>query len=335
DLFVKPAERAGLPCQITTGPPMSFVTIMNRTQTVAKGSGSRISVYRPVGENVIYVSGKLALDDRPYSGSVAVHNPAGLFVSIFKQLLAQRGITVAGRTRTIDWKYREVTPIDFTKLFELGAVDSLPMKDLVREMLKPSQNLYAQLLLLQVGAARMAGKLGTANRGAAAQPAPSSFQTTEDAGVDEMNVFLSEVGIKKGEVILEEGSGLSRKDIITPSATVELLKYMTRHRWADAYRDGLPIAGVDGTLERRMRETAAQGNARAKTGTLRYVYTLSGYVNTAAGERLAFSILLNNAYSADRSASPREDVDAIVVMLASFPTRTIPISKHFTARWLF
>ncbi|HXG64379.1 MAG TPA: D-alanyl-D-alanine carboxypeptidase, partial [Blastocatellia bacterium] len=75
------------------------------------------------------------------------------------------------------------------------------------------------------------------------------------------------------------------------------------------------------TLEKRMRETAAAGSARAKTGTLRYVNTLSGYVTTAAGERLAFSILLNNYYNADRSVSPREDIDAIVVMLAGFTGR--------------
>ncbi|HET9530179.1 MAG TPA: D-alanyl-D-alanine carboxypeptidase/D-alanyl-D-alanine-endopeptidase [Blastocatellia bacterium] len=314
DLFVKPAERAGLPCQITTGPPTAFVTIMNRTQTAPKGEPSRVSVYRPVGENIIYVSGRLALGDRPYSGSVAVHDPAALFVTLFKQLLAERGIAVTGRVRTIDWKYREVTPIDFTKLVDLGAVESLPVKDIVRETLKPSQNLYAQLLLLQVGAAR-----------STPQPASNPYRTTESAGIDEMNGFLSEVGIKRGEVILEEGSGLSRKDLITPSATVELLKYMSRHRWADAFREGLPVAGVDGTLEKRMKETPAEGNARAKTGSLRYVYTLSGYVTTAAGERLAFSILLNNSYNADRSISPRDDIDAIVVMLAGFSSQ---ITNH-------
>jgi D-alanyl-D-alanine carboxypeptidase/D-alanyl-D-alanine-endopeptidase (penicillin-binding protein 4) len=326
DLFVKPAERAGLPCQITTGPPTSFVTLMNRTQTGPKGSGSRLSVYRPVGENVVYVSGRLAIDDRPYTGSVAVHNPARLFVTLFKQLLAERGITLTGRARVIDWKYREVSPIDFKKLAEIGAVESPPIKDIVRETLKPSQNLYAQLLLLQVGAS-----LPTP---VSAQASPNPYRTTEDAGIDEMNLFLSEAGIKRGEVVLEEGSGLSRKNIITPSATVELLKYMSRHRWADAFRDGLPIAGIDGTLERRMRETPAEGNARAKTGSLRYVYTLSGYVTTAAGERLAFSILLNNSYSADRSGSPRDDIDAIVVMLAGFSARTSQISNLLTVRRL-
>ena len=71
-----------------------------------------------------------------------------------------------------------------------------------------------------------------------------------------------------------------------------------------------------------MKGTAAAGNARAKTGSLRYVYTLSGYVTSAAGERLAFSIMLNNYYNTDQNSSPRGDIDAIVVMLAGFAGRS-------------
>jgi D-alanyl-D-alanine carboxypeptidase/D-alanyl-D-alanine-endopeptidase (penicillin-binding protein 4) len=309
DLFVKPGARAGIPCQVTTGPVTSYVTIMNRTQTGPKGSESRISIYRPVGENIIYVSGRLPIDAAGpgYQGSVAVHNPAGLFAALFKDALARRGITVKGRARVIDWKYREVTPVDFSKLIELGFVESLPAKDIIREMMKPSQNLYAQLLLLQVGAAR-----------AYAAEAIETRASTETIGLNAMTEFLSEVGVKKGDVLLEEGSGLSRADLITPNATVDLLKFMRGHKWADDYQASLPVAGVDGTLQNRMKGTVAAGNLRAKTGTLRYVNTLSGYVTTAAGERLAFSIMLNNYYNSDRGVSPREDIDSIAVMLAGF-----------------
>ena len=340
DLFVKPAERAGLPCRVTTGPATSFVTLMNRTQTAPKGTEGRVVVYRPVGENIIYVSGRLPVDHKGYKGSVSVHNPAGLFANLFKDALARRGITVTGRARTIDWKYREVTPIDFAKLVELGFVESLPLKDILRETLKPSQNLYAQLLLLQVGAypgqkaegrgpdAQSNGDASTGNVARSQNPAAAVTQspgpqlTTEQLGVQAMNNFLAEVGVKKGDVLLEEGSGLSRKDIITPNATIALLTYMGRHRYAEFYQAGLPVAGVDGTLQNRMKGTAAAGNARAKTGSLRYVYTLSGYVTSAAGERLAFSIMLNNYYNTDQNSSPRGDIDAIVVMLAGFAGRT-------------
>jgi serine-type D-Ala-D-Ala carboxypeptidase/endopeptidase (penicillin-binding protein 4) len=356
DLFVKPAERVGMPCRITTGPPTPFVTFINRTQTASNGSESRIVVYRPVGENIIYVSGRLSIDSSGYYTSVAVHNPASLFANLFKDALAARGIVVTGRTRVIDWKYREVTPVDFTKLIELGSVESMPLGDIIRETLKPSQNLYAQLLLLQVGANAQqglgVGGWGLGEKNNAVQnpspspnpqpsnpqpPIPNPYSTTEARGIESMNDFLARVGVKKGDVLLEEGSGLSRLDVITPEATVALLSYMSRSRWADVYRNALPIAGVDGTLQNRMKGTPAAGNVRAKTGTLRYVYALSGFVTTAAGERLVFSIMLNN-YSNPEAAvtarnsgtpaqhvsppAPRDELDAIAVMLASFTGRS-------------
>jgi serine-type D-Ala-D-Ala carboxypeptidase/endopeptidase (penicillin-binding protein 4) len=345
DIFVKPAERAGMPARITTGPQTSYITIINRTQTAAKGSETRVSVYRPVGENIVYVSGRVAMESSGYSGSIAVHNPAALFATIFKDALSRRGITVNGRARSIDWKYREVSPIEFDKLVELGSVESAPLKDVLRETLKPSQNMYAQLLLLQVGKAEETRRVAEreserTSRGAEVQRSRADINadegvTTEQIGLDAMTEFLTRVGVKTGDVLLEEGSGLSRKDVITPNATVALLLFMNKHKWADVYRNALPIAGVDGTLERRMKGSSAAGNVRAKTGSLRYVFTLSGYVTSAAGERLGFSIMLNNYYNAERSAAlkepsqasrpvptPREDIDAIAVMLAGFSGRT-------------
>ncbi|MEK6323665.1 MAG: D-alanyl-D-alanine carboxypeptidase/D-alanyl-D-alanine-endopeptidase [Acidobacteriota bacterium] len=351
DLLVKPADRVGIPCRITTGPPTSFVTLINRTQTAPKGTESKIVVYRPIGENIIYVSGRLPIDSSGYNNPVAVHNPAGLFVSLFKDALAGRGVVVTGRTRVIDWKYREVTPIDFAKLIELGSVESMPLGDIVRETLKPSQNLYAQLLLLQVGnRGRQGGTVISSldpNPASPAsvianmnsQPVANDSRTDEEAGIELMQEFLLRAGVKKGDVLLEEGSGLSRRDVITPAATVALLSYMNSSRWAEVYRNALPVAGVDGTLQNRMKGTAAAGNVRAKTGTLRYVYTLSGYVTSAAGERLAFSTMLNNYYNTERTAAlrdpsrtqtqraalppaPRDDLDAIAIMLSNFTGRS-------------
>jgi len=348
DVFVKPAERVGMPCKITTGPATSFVTIMNRTQTSPKGSDTRVTVYRPVGENIIYISGRVAVDNiGGFYSAISVHNPALLFVNILKNALASRGILVSGRTRIIDWKYREVSPLDLSRMIDLGSVDSMPIGDIVRETLKPSQNLWAQLLLLQVGEFGRTSQqsTGSPNHGSHAgdkSPGGSSTQnstsardeTSEELGIDAMNEFLDRAGIRKGDVLLEEGSGLSRRDVITPEATVALLAYASRTRWFDTYRNALPIAGVDGTLQNRMKGTPAAGNVKAKTGSLRYVYTLSGYVTTAAGEKLAFSIMLNN-YNRERPApakdtttqapaqrSSRDDMDAIPIMLAGFTGRS-------------
>ena len=141
-------------------------------------------------------------------------------------------------------------------------------------------------------------------------------KTTEEAGIAELNRFAREAGIKRGELLFDEGSGLSRSALVTPNAFVQLLAFMSRHRSAGVFRDALPVAGVDGSLRSRMKGTAAEKNVHAKTGTIGYVHTLSGYVTTAAGERLAFSLMLN-AYD-DTGHSVKDDLDPIPVMLAGF-----------------
>src|SRR5207302_11296965 len=153
------------------------------------------------------------------------------------------------------------------------------LRDIAREVMKPSQNLYTDLLLANVGERRRTGDA----------PAVSGRRTSEALGILELNAFLAEAGVKKGDVLFEEGSGLSRNNLTTPNATVALLEFMNRHKCAGAYLEALPIAGVDGTLRNRMKGTVAAGNVRAKTGTLRWANSLSGYATTASGQRLVFS----------------------------------------------
>ena len=190
-------------------------------------------------------------------------------------------------------------------------------------MMKPSQNLHAQLLLLQVGVTDAATNelqsTGVAAGGPAGVP-----QTSEAAGLKALESFLRRAGISRDEVALEEGAGRSRHDLVTPAATVALLRYMDRHTAAGTFRDSLPVAGVDGTLKHRMKDTAAAGNARAKTGSLGHVSTLSGYVSSAAGERFAFALMLNNYRSTDAHKPVHADLDDIVVLLARLPWRTEP-----------
>jgi D-alanyl-D-alanine carboxypeptidase/D-alanyl-D-alanine-endopeptidase (penicillin-binding protein 4) len=123
------------------------------------------------------------------------------------------------------------------------------------------------------------------------------------------------------EVRFEEGSGLSRNNLTTANATVALLVRMARHAAAADFLAALPIAGVDGTVRSRMKGTPAEGNVRAKTGSLRYANTLSGYVTTAAGERLAFSVMLNRNSGQPAGRSVREELDEVAVLLAGFAGR--------------
>ena len=112
--------------------------------------------------------------------------------------------------------------------------------------------------------------------------------------------------------------------MITADATVQLLTFMNKHRYADVFRAALPIAGVDGTLRNRMKGTPAENNLRAKTGSLSSAASLGGYVTTAAGEKLAFAVIVNN-YPSD--VDPRAVcIDPIAVLLASFSGK----SEHRT-----
>ncbi len=128
--------------------------------------------------------------------------------------------------------------------------------------------------------------------------------------------FLARAGISLEPLSLRDGSGLARQNLVTPRSTVRLLQYMRTHPYKDVFRDSLPIAGSDGTLERRMRDTVAAGNLRAKTGTLSYVNALSGYVTTRGGEVLIFSMFGNNYVGASRDVT--QVIDRICALLAEF-----------------
>lgn len=326
-LSVKPGPTTGAPCQLTLSPATSYVVLSNRTQTAAPGTRRKISAYRPLGQNVIYVTGQMPLNDTNHTDEVTMANPAGLFVTFFKEALTRHGIRVYGKTRTVNGFNPPVKSFDVGRLVELGSVNSLPMRDLVCEVQKPSQNLYTDLVLAHIGAReqerRSLNRRETSN---GAQRAESEFGapmlTSEDAGIRELEKFLAKAGVPSGDVRFEEGSGLSRNNLATPNATIALLQFMNRHAEADAYRNALPVAGVDGTLRNRMKDPPAAGNVRAKTGSLRWANSLSGHVTTAAGERLIFCVMLNRYAAPDAEHSGRAEIDRMAVMLAEFAGRT-------------
>jgi D-alanyl-D-alanine carboxypeptidase/D-alanyl-D-alanine-endopeptidase (penicillin-binding protein 4) len=299
DLVFKPAAALGQPVTFTTKPATQFLQFINRTTTVTNGGKRNIELHRPLAQSTVYLHGSLPADDRGWTDAMPVPRPALWFVTQLRAALAQRGITVAGQLRTRDWLAAETAPMDYGRQVEIAFTESRPMSELVEKMMKPSQNLYAQLLLLQVG-------VRTQRPG----------QTTEDAGLAEMQKFLAEAGVKRGSVLLEEGSGLSRGCLLMPEATVQLLRHMDKHPAAEAFRASLPVAGVDGTLKSRFTGTAAARNVLAKTGSLRYVSSLSGHVTTAAKERLVFSFMLN-AY-AGTAVPGRDVIDEFAVLLVNF-----------------
>jgi D-alanyl-D-alanine carboxypeptidase/D-alanyl-D-alanine-endopeptidase (penicillin-binding protein 4) len=106
--------------------------------------------------------------------------------------------------------------------------------------------------------------------------------------------FLTKAGIPSEQFVFYDGSGLSRQNLVTPLAMVTLLEYAAKQPWGAAFRDTLPVAGVDGSLAERFKGTPAQGRVQGKTGSLGGVKSLAGYATTLHGQQIAFSILSNN-----------------------------------------
>lgn len=322
DLFVKPGASVGSSCTITTGPAaLPHITISNRTTTTTRGTRRELSVYRALGENTIEVGGSLPLDDRGYTGEIAVARPAQMFVDLLRASLNNRGIVVAGTSRVIDARVRRNIPLDTSKLVELAKRQSPPLGLIAAKTLKPSQNLYTELTLRTLG--EREGRI------AAVPSMPGSEQratqtnaslTSAEAGIAVVKAFLQRAGVGAEGIVMNDGSGLSRHDFVTADASVKLLAYISRLPFSNVFRDALPVAGIDGTLANRMKGTAATGNVRAKTGTVEAVSSLSGYATSAAGERLVFSIMVNN-YPGGADMR-RTYIDAIAELLASFNGRS-------------
>ena len=324
DLNIKPGDRVGAPVVFTTGPPApSFVTIVNHATTSARGSRSNLRIYRGLGANTIELSGTLPMGDAGWVGGVAIQDPALAFVTMLREALVKRGVKIDGRVRTVNWRtggsivpafsntaLAKVTDVPGQSApVEIASLQSPPFGVIAAHTLKPSQNQYTELIL------RTLGRTQT-------PPVSDNGRTRddEDTGLEIVRTFLRQAGIGDNDVALNDGSGLSRNDLISANTTVALLTFMTKHKYFEQFREALPIAGVDGTLRTRMRGTPAEGNVHAKTGSLSSVASLSGYVTTAAGEHLVFSMMLNNY--PDAAAVRRDSIDAIAVLLASFSGKT-------------
>ena len=283
----------GQPGMIRTSPAATPFEIINRTVTTADRGA--LLKWRPYLGNRMQITGSLMRDGSSREFRVTVKRPAVWFVQLLRIELEKLGIKVTGRARAINWHERLLDPIP-KNLHHLGSMPSPTILRITQSMMKDSQNLYAQLLLLQVGARhRLKG------------------ESTDAAGIAQLKAFCRRAGIPDAEMQLEEGSGLSRAGLVTPNAVVQLLRHMQNHEHARAFESTLAVAGVDGTLTRRFRGTKATNNLRGKTGTINFVNALSGYVTNQSGKRLAFSIMLN-AYPGDDG---RASVDRIALLLAN------------------
>lgn len=302
DLRIVPPAAGNDSVQIIPNLLSSYYKIVN-VLTVTDSGFNNVSVSRLFGTNTIVVSGTVKAGSSPFERSPSIYNPTAFYVTVLKEELERNGIKVFGKALDCDdineYSIRYITKTPLLRHH------SPPMKDLLSMMMKRSQNLYAEifprLLALQ------AGKKG-------------SFYE----GKKVVETFLAGLGIDPERLRYMDGSGLSRYNYVTPYQLSTILEAMYESDNREYWLDAMPIAGVDGTLRNRMKESAAMENVRAKTGTISNVRGLSGYVTTAEGEQLVFSFLVNGHL---RTSKETEEItDRILILLAEYPKRESEIS---------
>ena len=284
---------AGSPGIVSVFAPFDYRQILNRVMTGVRGSTQLLWPEQRPGETALTIAGTIPVGARPAMVGVAVGNPTLYFAQALRHRLEAAGIAVSGGAFDVD---DAMPPVRRSEATAIHAHRSRPLAELVRPMLKDSINLYAEAAL----------RLNVA---------PGAF-ATNDAALAGMTKRLEAWGVAPSDQQLVDGSGLSRRDTITAEAMLVVLRRMHDPGDASPFATGLPVAGVDGSLASRMRATPAEGNVRAKTGTMSNIRTLAGYVTTGDGERLALVVMVNNFEGTGASAV--QAIDAIAVRLAAF-----------------
>ncbi len=298
-ISVTAGSTVGDPASVTIAPPGTSLVVRNRLKTSAADVPPSIAVRRLPGSTTLEVRGSVPVGAARAVRNISVDNPTLYFVAALRDALIADGIDIRGPAVDID----EIADPPLRDRGTLLVIHrSPPLSTLAETMIKLSQNLYAETLLKSLGATAGAG--------------------TAEAGRSAAVSIVREWGVTPADLVIADGSGLSRYNLATPEAIVTILTHVDRDdRLRAPFEAALPVAGRDGTLAQRMRGTAAEGNARAKTGSFSNARALSGYVRTADDEPLVFSIIVNNFGTT--SDVVEQTMDSIVVRLASFRRQDI------------
>ena len=292
---ILPADRPGEKAFVSITPFADYYRLDNRIITTPAGTGRKFFVNREPGSTVLTLWGNMPLDDAGANEALAIEDPAEFAAGLFRQLLEKRGIVIYGKQRTRHTELATLSTFSVTALAPsrggsdgpprplknnqpvvLASNESKPLLEDLRVVNKVSQNLHAEILLRLLGRER-----GTAG--------------TIEGGLEVMRGFLNQVGIPSDQYVFYDGSGLSRQNLVTPHAIVQMLRYAATQPWGAAYKSTLPLSGVDGSLSDRLNAPRLQSRIYGKTGSLGGVKTLSGYATTDSGETVVFSILSNNS----------------------------------------
>jgi serine-type D-Ala-D-Ala carboxypeptidase/endopeptidase (penicillin-binding protein 4) len=242
--------------------------IDNRAKTGNAGSEGSIDVQGVQGQPTLILTGNVAANANPVTLNLAMLNPMATWLNQLQFNLSQQQINV-GQTQVLSTEPNLGN--------EVAAIESPPLGDLVKEINRNSNNLFAEILLRTIGHS--------------APNHATSSASTADLGLQLVRDKLSQIGVTPGVYRQVDGSGLSRKNLIPPSTLVQTLIGMSKTPEANIYRESLSIAGVSGTLANRFKNYP--NRIQGKTGSLTGVIALAGYANPEQYQPLAFSIMVN------------------------------------------
>ncbi|WP_190394342.1 D-alanyl-D-alanine carboxypeptidase/D-alanyl-D-alanine endopeptidase [Nocardiopsis quinghaiensis] len=293
EVVVSPGSVGGPP-EVDLGAAEGYAELDNQALTGAPGSGNTLAVDRVLGTNTVTVSGAIPAGGAPVTAVRTVHEPAGLAGHLFERALERHGVEVAGGVEFGD------APGGRSGARVLADHESPELGEILVPFMKFSNNGHAEMLVKSIGRE-------VADEG------------SWDAGLAGVEKALTGLGVDTSALVLNDGSGLSRGNLVTADTVVDLLTRSRDASWHGTWRASLPVAGesdplVGGTLRYRMGGTAAEGVVSAKTGTMTGVSALSGYVPGPDDGELVFSIV-NNGHS---GPAPRGVQDAITVRLAEY-----------------
>ncbi|HEY4303320.1 MAG TPA: D-alanyl-D-alanine carboxypeptidase/D-alanyl-D-alanine-endopeptidase [Gemmatimonadaceae bacterium] len=292
EIHIRGAAQAGQAAAITTRP--AKFTVRGSVMTVDRrgGDSTRTTRVRSQKDSTNWqevVSGQIGVGDTA-TIEVTHHDPDRAYVSAMTEALIARGIEVDDNT--------ESSPGG--RVDTLATLSSPPLSEILKALLKPSQNQLAEMVFRTIALEKYA----------AGRP---------DSAAVAVGAQLAQWNVPTNEAVIRDGSGLSRYDYITPRTLVRILDAMRKSPNFKVYYDALPIAGVDGTIRNRMKGTPAENNVHAKTGSVALSRSLSGYVTTADGQMLIFSYLSNNWTVPTRNVERVQD--AISARLAGMRLR--------------
>ncbi len=301
-----PPSKSGENPELKAAELSSYVKLENRMVTSNQSSRPTIGVYRGLSDNNVRVWGEFPSGSKGFGVRLSVHNPALWAATMFKDALKSRGITIAGEAQLRDSRTAPIQRFDPAQAVELAFVNSQPLSQIVRKTNKESNNLYAELILRTIG--REQGHIATL-------PLEIGRERGDaEVGLAVIRTWLGRNGVRSEQLALHDGSGLSRLNLVTPESTTSLLRVVSKTAANQIFRESLPVAGRDGTLAGRLRPLTER--VSAKTGSITYDASLSGYLIASNGEVLAFSIMCNDQ---TRRAHTTGLIDRIVNIFAAFP----------------